>query len=58
MLPKGLSANPAVFLFGWLAWGRPSPGGRKGENPPPLIPSFFLMFWKPVLDSDKIHALP
>jgi hypothetical protein len=25
MLTKGLSADPAVFLFGWLAWGRPSP---------------------------------
>ena len=25
MLTKGLSVDPAVFLFGWLAWGRPSP---------------------------------
>src|SRR6266436_6760397 len=25
MLTKGLSGDPAVFLFGWLAWGRPSP---------------------------------
>ena len=25
MLTKGLSVDPAVFLFGWLAWRRPSP---------------------------------
>src|ERR1700736_584983 len=24
VLTKGLSVDPAVFLFGWLAWGRPS----------------------------------
>src|SRR5712675_142304 len=23
MLTEGLSVDPAVFLFGWLAWGRP-----------------------------------
>jgi hypothetical protein len=25
MLTKGLSVDPAVFLFGWLAWGRQTP---------------------------------
>jgi hypothetical protein len=25
MLTKGLSVDPAVFLFGWLAWDRPNP---------------------------------
>src|SRR3979411_1291525 len=25
MLTEGLSVDPAVFLFGWLVWGRSSP---------------------------------
>ena len=43
MLTKGLSVDPAVFLFGWLAWGR---------QPPSASPSYALA------ESKGLGAMP